>query len=78
MVIDIICYVHTDFSFLALPLRGPGGPVALEEALCLQSTLHLSLRRAAKLAELQGIEPWQPWVVGIDGNWSTGHEKYHG
>ena len=59
-------------------LHGPGGPVALEEALCLQSTLHLSLRRAAKLAELQGIEPWQPWVVGIDGNWSTGHEKYQG
>ena len=37
-------------------LHGPGGPVALEEALCLQSTLHLSLRRAAKLAELQGID----------------------
>lgn len=37
-----------------------GGPVALEEALCLQSTLHLSLRRAAKLAELQGIDPYIP------------------
>lgn len=27
--------------------------MALEEALCLQSTWHLSLRRAAKLAELR-------------------------
>ena len=32
-----------------------GGVVGVEEAMCIQSTLQMSLRRAAKLAERQGI-----------------------
>ena len=53
-----------------------GGAVFAEEALCMQSTLHLSLRRAAKMAEENGVaaprwakptvdaagKPWQVYI----------------
>ena len=51
-----------------------GGLASLEEALCIQSTLHMSLRRAAKMAEDLGVEPprWaakdQPFQPYIPGN----------
>ena len=50
-----------------------GGLASLEEALCIQSTLHMSLRRAAKMAEDIAVDPprwaakdqpFQPYIPG--------------